>query len=281
MATANTVIIPAVYSGVVQEKIKGIVKISQLADELGFLEGNAGDTVTFPVFKSISDAVLMAKGDAITPEMLNQDSTSKKISQYGKAVRVLDIDSLTALGNFVDNASKQQATTFARALDLELVKDIDATCLLKSATAQAKSLTEDDLINGFQMFGDDQNNEDMAGIVVNSLLAPSFYKMDGFVKADITYSVVGNGAIWNGCIGYYRGTIPVILSDVGTFDTVKSEVKSYIIKKNSLAIMPKRNVNIELEREAKLKATDVVGDYIFATGLIDRTGCVILRKSIV
>ena len=281
MATANTVIIPQVFAEVVQEKIKGVVRISQLADVLGDLSGNVGDTVTFPVFKSIADAVLMAKGDAITPELLNQDSTSKKIVQYGKAVRIFDIDSLTALGNFVENASTQEATIFGRALDNELVKDIDATCLLKYAVANAKALTEDDLIGGFQMFADDQNNEDMAGIVVNSLLAPSFYKMDGFVKADLTYTASGNGVITNGCIGFYRGTIPVILSDVNTFDTAKAECKSYIIKKGSLGIIPKRNVDIELEREAKEKCTDVVGDYIFAVGLLDRTGCVILRKSIV
>lgn len=281
MATANTVIIPQVFAEVVQEKIKGVVKISQLADVLGDLSGNVGDTVSFPVFKSIADAVLMAKGDAITPELLNQDSTSKKIVQYGKAVRIFDIDSLTALGNFVENASTQEATIFGRALDGELVKDIDATGLLKFATAQAKTITEDDLIGGFQMFGDDQNNEDMAGIVVNSLLAPSFYKMDGFVKSDLTYTAQGNGVIRNGCIGFYRGTIPVILSDVNTFDTAKVECKSYIIKKGSLGIIPKRNINIELEREAKLKATDVVGDYIFAVGLLDRTGVVILRKTIV
>lgn len=281
MATANTVIIPQVYSGVVQDKMKGVVRISQLAQELGYLEGNVGDSVTFPVFKSISDAVLMAKGDVITPEQLNQDSTSKKIVQYGKAVRIYDIDSLTALGNFVENASNQQSTVFGRALDNELVKDIDATGLLKYAVANAKALTEDDLINGINLFGDDQNNEDMAGIVVNSLLAPSFYKMDGFVKADLTYTASGNGVITNGCIGFYRGTIPVILSDVNTFDTAKAECKSYIIKKGALAKMPKRNVNIELEREAKEKCTDVVGDYIFAVGLLDRTGVVILRKTIV
>lgn len=281
MATANTVIIPQVFAEVVQEKIKGVVKISQLADVLGDLSGNVGDTVSFPVFKSIADAVLMAKGDAITPELLNQDSTSKKIVQYGKAVRIFDIDSLTALGNFVENASTQEATIFGRALDNELVKDIDATGLLKYATAQAKTITEDDLIGGFQLFADDQNNEDMAGIVVNSLLAPSFYKMDGFIKSDITYTAQGNGVIRNGCIGFYRGTIPVILSDVNTFDSAKVETKSYIIKKGSLGIIPKRNVDIELEREAKLKATDVVGDYIFAVGLLDRTGVVILRKTIV
>lgn len=275
------IIVPEVYANLVTEKVKGKVKISQLADTLGVLTGEVGNTVTFPMFKALSDAVLMAKGDSITPEQLAQTSSNKSIMQYGKGVKVYDIEDLTALGRMLENGAEQQARIFARALDNEMVKDIDTNAILKSATVGANEITESELINGFTLFGDEQDNDEFAGVVINSLLAPSFYAMNGFIKSDVTYSKEGNGIIRNGVIGFYRGTIPVILSDVNTYDSTKLECKSYIIKKGALGIMPKRNVLVEEQRHAETKSTDLYADYIFACGLIQKDGVAILRKTIV
>lgn len=274
------IIVPEVYANLVTEKVKGKVKISQLADTLGVLTGEVGNTVTFPMFKALDDAVLMAKGDSITPEQLTQTSSNKTIVQYGKGVKVYDIEDLTALGRMLENGAEQQARIFAKALDNEMVKDIDANVILKSATQLPQIITESEIIDGFQLFGDEQDNDEFAGIVVNSLLAPSFYTMDGFVKSDITYSKEGNGVITNGVVGYYRGSIPVILSDVNTYDSTKAECKSYIIKKGALGIMPKRNVLVEEQRHAETKSTDLYADYIFACGLIQKDGVAVLRKTI-
>ena len=273
------VIVPEVYAQMVTEKVKGRIKISALADNIGVLQGGVGDTVTFPMFKALSDAELMQKGTQITPEELSQESSSKKIMQFGKGVKVYDIEDLTALGRMLENGAEQQARIFARALDNEMVKDIDTNAILKSQS-QARIITEEDLNDAFLLFGDEQDNEDFAGIVVNSLLAPSFYRMNGFVKNDMTYAKEGNGIIKNGVIGYFRGTIPVILSDVNTYDGTLNECKSYIIKKGALGVMPKRNILIEEQRDASTKSTDLYADYIFACGLIQKDGVVVVRATI-
>lgn len=277
---ANTIIVPDVYAQMTTEKVKGKIKIASMATTLGELTGNVGDTVTFPMFKALSDAELMAKGDKITLEELSQTSSGKKIVQYGKGVKVYDVDDLTALGSFIENASEQQSRLFAKALDNEMVKDIDTNAILKSSVANAKAITELELNSAMQNFGDEQDNDEFAGIVVNSLLVPSFYAMDGFVNATKTYAKDGNGKIQNGVIGYFRGSIPVIVADSNTYDTTLNECKTYIIKKGSLGIMPKRNVLVELEREASTKSTNVFADMIFACGLIQKDGVVICRKTI-
>lgn len=279
---ANTVIIPDVYEQIVTEKTKQKVRISNMATTIGALQGNVGDTVKFPMFKALSDAELMTKGSAITTEELSQTSTSKEIKQFGKGVEVYDIDDLTALGNFINNAQEQQSRIFSKALDDEMVKDIDANVILKKATTQANALLESELIDAFQLFGDEQDNSDFSngGIVVNSKLVPSFYQMDGFVSTSKTYAKTGNGEIVNGCIGYFRGSIPVVVTDTNTYDSTLKECKSYIIKNDALGIMPKRGLNIELEREAKYKRTNVFADIVFACGLIQIDGVVVVRKTI-
>ena len=279
---ANTVIIPDVYAQMTTEKVKGKVRISNMAVTLGELSGNVGDTVKFPLFKALSDAELMEKGDKITTEELSQTSTSKKIMQYGKGVKVYDIDDLTALGQFIDNAQEQQARIFAKALDDEMVKDIDANVILKKATLQADSILESELVDAFQLFGDEQDNSDFSngGIVVNSKLVPSFYAMDGFVSTSKTYAKTGNGEIINGVIGYFRGSIPVCVADTNTYDSTLKECKSYIIKNGALGIMPKRGLNVEEQRDASTKSTDVYADMIFACGLIQIDGVAVVRKTI-
>ena len=276
------IIIPEIYSQLLTEKVKGIVKISNLAVDLGELGefSQEGDSITFPQFCALSDAELVVKGTAISTEELKQTSTKKSVKHYGKGVKIYDIDALEGKGNFLENAVSQQARIFAVALDNEMVTDIDTNAILKSATAGAKALTESELQGAFQLFGDEQDNNDFAGIVINSQLLPSFYAMDGFVSSNKTYTAEGNGEIVNGCVGYFRGTIPVILSDVNTFDSTKNECKSYIIKKGALGRKDKRAMLVEVERNASMKCNNVFADEMFACGLVQKDGVVIIRKTI-
>lgn len=277
------IIIPEVYSEVLKEKTEGQVKIAQFAVELQGLDEFAeeGDKVSFPRWSALSDAEDLTKGNAITAEQLAQTKVTKTVKHKAKGVTIYDIDAREGKGNFVENAVMQQARIFAKAYDDELVKDIDSNATLKGATAGASAITEAELINGLNLFGDDQDNDSFDGIVINSKLLPSFYSMDGFTNLNKSYVAEGNGVIVNGVIGYYRGTIPVVLSDVNTYDSTKSECKSYIIKKNALGKKSKTNgTNIELERDASKKATNVYADDMFVVGLIDTEGVAILRKTI-
>lgn len=276
------IIIPELYSKMLQEKIEGKVRISNYAVDLGEVGNFAqeGDSITFPQFSALSEAELLTRGAKINTEELKQTTSKKEIKHYAKGVSILDIDALTGKGNFEENAINQQAEIFARARDKEMVADIDTNAVLKSATAQATAITEDELIDALNMWGDDQDDSSFDAIVINSKLLPSFYAMDGFVNSTKTYVKDGNGVIINGAIGTYR-TIPVVLSNVGTYDNTLNECKSYILKKGALGKKDKKDgVDIELDRKAEYKRTDVYADEIFVVGLIQKDGVCIVRKTI-
>lgn len=275
----GNLIIPEVYAGIVREKFEGKVKVANLATDLGILKNTTvGDTVTFPKFRTITDPVEVIKGQAIDVETLEQTSSQAIIKQVGKAVRVYDIDDLTAFGNFIQEAATQQATVFARKLDLDLIEEAK-TSVLKHSVADATKLTSTDLNEALNLYGDEQDTEDFAGIVINSLLLPSLYEMNEFIDKTRTIVSDENGIVRNGLVGFYRN-IPIFLSDHGTYDDANQAPISLIIKKNSLAYMTKREINIELEREAKYKATDVVADFIYAVKLVDDAGVVVLQKTV-
>lgn len=276
------IIIPEIYTSMLTEKIKGRVRISNYAVDLGVLGdfSQEGDSITFPQFSALSEAELLARGAEISTEELKQTSTKKTVKHYAKGVSILDVDALEGKGNFLENAINQQADLFARSRDKECVEDILANAILKSATADAKAMTETELINALNLFGDDQDDSSFDAIVINSLTLPSFYQMEGFVNSTKTYANDGNGKIQNGVVGYYR-TIPVVLSNVNTFDSTKSECITFILKKGALGKKDKKNgVETEIDRVAKAKRTDIYSDEMFVIGLINKTGVAVVRKTI-
>lgn len=274
-----TLIKPVIYAPIVTQKFEGKVVISNLAMDLGVLSGDVGETVSFPMFNAIGNCVELKKGTEIETEELSQSESKATIKQIAKGISIYDTDNLTALGQMIENGANQQGTVFARKIDSDLIAECDKTTL-KVATVGATEITAIELNKGLSLFGDEQDTSEMAGIVVNSMLSASFYAMPEFTDANKTYNGVnGNGIVENGCIGYFRG-IPVLITDKDTLDTTNSECKSYIIKKGALAKMFKRGINIEDERRASFKRTDLFGDVIYAVKMVNTEGVVVLRKTI-
>jgi hypothetical protein len=271
---------PNVYAELVREKFVGRVKVLQLASDLGMIPEFAshGETIVFPKWSLISDATEMAKGTPLVPEELQQTQTTATVKQVGKAIRVFDSENLTAIGNQLDEGARQTSIVMARKIDTDLIAEM-LTSDLKSATANAKAITSIELDNALQLYGDERDVDDFAGIIVNSLLIPSFMGMKEFVDAMNTTVTTNNGIVRNGLLGFFRG-IPVYVSDKGTYNTSSNECITFIIKKNALGYKMKKNIDIELEREAKLKATDIVADMMYAVKLVADDGVVIVKKTI-
>lgn len=272
-------IVPVVYSALVRENFLGKVKIATLATNLGLLKDTTvGGTVSFPKFKTVSDASEVVRGTASEISELSQDEPTAVIKMVDKIVRVYDIDDMTALGNLINESVSQEAIVMARKLDADLAVEA-LTSPLKSATAGASAITATELNQALLLFGDEQDADEMAGIVVNSLVAGSFYNMPEFVsmRQDTT---LGNGVVVKSVIGYFRG-IPVIMTDKGTFDSAKAECVTFIIKKDALAYMEKKGIDVQEEVELKLHCSDIVGTYVYAVKLINDAGVVVVRKTIV
>lgn len=271
---------PEVYAQLVTEKFKGRVKVMQLAQDLGEIDGfkEVGETIVFPKWKLINLPTEMTKGTALVPEELGQESSTATIKQVGKAIRVYDSENLTALGNQVDQGVSQTSTVFARKLDDDLVAEMKKAPFKSTIMAEGNQITDLDLQNAMLNFGDDRDVESFAGIIINSLLINSFYKMPNFVSKDNHLSVEGNGIQHNGLLGYYNG-IPVFVSDKSTYDEVKKECITFIIKKGALGYKMKREMNVETDREVLTKSTLIATDMIYAVKLIADDGVVVIKKT--
>lgn len=272
---------PEVYAPLVREKFEGKIKIGKMAVNLGYLSNTTvGETVTFPKWKLLSDATDVVKGTPIGTESLDQDSSTATIKMVApKGTQIYDMDNLTMLGNAVNEAADQHGKIIARKLDADLIAEA-LTSPLKSATAGAKVITGTELLTALTLYGDERDVSDFAGIVINSLLLPSFIGMTEFTSVEKTFNAQGNGIIEGGLVGYFLG-IPVVMTDKGTYDATAQECITFIIKKNSLGYMTKRDINTEEEREASYKRTTIYSDMIYAVKLLADDGIVVVRKTIV
>lgn len=277
---ANTLLKSEVITQMVNEKMKGKEKLLGLAGDLGNLPNGvqAGDTFTMIKFKHLAEMVDLEKGGTIATENIVSTKSSETIEHKAKGIKLLDIERETTIGgkSVLDMKIEDMADIRVRAIEKSLGDKL-VQAPLKYAVAGVNAITANEINLALQTgFGDDQDTDSFAGIVVNSRVATGFYSMDEFVKADLTHTAQGNGIVRGGVIGTFRG-IPVIMSDVTTY--VGSECVTFIIKKNSIGYKTVAG-EVEVARNASQKATEVFDDLMFVTGITDDTGVVVLRKTI-
>jgi len=276
------IFIPEIFADAINEKLGTTLRFGSVAFDATSLVSdikNAGDTMHFPKLKRSATVESVVKGTALTPAVIDMKDSEAKIKYIGSAFRIFDSEKAQIKGSVQDKIIEQVSTEMAKTIDTDLSAAIDKEAVLKSAVAEACAITSAELQTAIDNFGDNVDTDTFAAIVINSRLRSSFVGMSEFVNTALTYQTNGNAIVQNGVIGHYFG-IPVIVTNNGTYDSVTSECKTYIVKKDALGYVFQKNITLEEEREAKLLATDVVASSLYATKLLDETGVVICRKTI-
>lgn len=278
------IITPEIFANAVNAKMDTTLRIGRVAfdatDALG-VDGirEAGSTIVFPKLNRVVTAVDVVKGTPLTPATIAMTDTKAVIHQLGASARVFDVEAAQIQGNVMNGMVLQVAESMAKRIDADLVTAMDTDAVYKVATGVVDQVTPDELEEAFSYFNDEIDTDSFAAIIVNSRVVPSFIGMKQFVENTLTYQTDNNGIVVNGVIGKYRG-VPVIVCNNNTYDTAKSESKTYFVKKNVLAYFFQKNILVEEERESKLLATDIIASTLYATKLLDPKGVVILRKTI-
>ena len=275
--TINTnVIVPEVYAQLVREKIKGKVKVAQFLVNLGDLHGKVGEVIKFPKWGYIGDAKDWAINTPMEVTQMKQTETSATIKAIqAPAVKVADYDNEVELGNAIEEAASQQAIAVGRKYDTDAIA-CALTSPLKYQLATKNTVTQDEMIAMLGLYGDDRDSQDFDAIVVSSLFAKDFYKMDMFTSRERTMTKDGNGIAVNGVIGEFLG-IPVVLSD-RLYDSTNTEGFILVMKKNAISIIPKESPFAEASRDEGLRQTTIYLSQFYAMALTDDTAVVVAKK---
>lgn len=276
------IITPTVFADAVNEKLGVSLKLTMLADDVTNEVAEiteCGSEINFPKYNRVVEVGEITKGTPMTPKEVSMSENKAPIKQTGDSIRIYDKDEVQIKGNTIDKMAEQLAQGMAKDLDESLGDTMLAKATKKSPQANATSVTADEIFTALALFGDDMDTDRFKGIAINSRLLPSFLKMDEFTSVEKTYQSGGNGLIKNGLIGYFVG-IPVYLTNNKTWDSSESETITYIAQKGAVGYVKQKDVNIEVEREAKLLANDICASSLYATNVLDADGLVILRKTV-
>ncbi|MDD3323354.1 MAG: hypothetical protein PHS59_18110 [Paludibacter sp.] len=266
----------------INEKLGVSLKMGQLAvdatNEVADIT-TCGDEINFPKYERVATVGNVTKGTALVPAEVSMTENKATIKQTGGSIRVYDKDAKQIKGATLDNMASQLVDAMVQDLDSSLSATMDAEATKKSPTASATAITFDEVLNAMALFGDSVEADSWSGLAINSRLLPSFLKMDEFTSVEKTYQSANNGIIKNGLVGYILN-IPVVLTNNGTYDSTLSECKSYMIKKGALGYVKQQDVTLEIEREGKLLANDIIVSDLYATKVMDADGIVIIRKTV-
>lgn len=245
----NNLIDPEVFADYVDQKYVDKGVFTALATVDSTLEGNVGDTLSFPSYGYIGPASEVAEGEEIGTEILTATSTPVKVKKIAKGIEISDEAMLSALGNPMEEGASQVAISLADYSDNDLKASIDEANVLRLLV---DGMSSDNIVDAIALWGEDLNDKPFALVTSGKGLA-ALRKDDDFINA----SEMQTSAMIRGTVGSIWGANIIPSNKV-------TNGGGYLIKQGALRIVTKRGVNAEPKRKPETKTTALYTDKIYA-----------------
>ena len=228
-ATKRTNLIdPQVLGAYLDVKLINAIKLSPLVNVDNTLVGQPGSKLELPKYEYIGAAEEVAEGAAMVPVALNATSEEVQVKKAGKAVSISDEAMLAAYGDPVNEIGNQLLLAMADRIEADLYEAMATATLTHDAAAFDKDAVADALVK----FGEDIEGE------MYLFIAPKDFAA---LRKDPDFIHVDNGVV-TGARGMIHGCTVVVSNRVG-------EKEAYIMKPGALALVMKRNVMVEADRD--------------------------------
>ena len=238
---------PQVLGAYLDVKLIDKIKLAPIAEVNRELEGRPGSTITFPKWGYIGDADDLAEGAALSYTDIAESTVDIKVKKVAKGVSITDEAVLSGYGNPVEQIGQQLLTAVASKIEADMY---DAVKNEKKATRDTvgcfthtiagEKFAKEDIIDMRAKFGEDQEGEMV--LFVNPAEFAKLAKDRDFVQ-------IQQGAqIISGEMGMLYGVRLVVANRVPAG-------KPFLMKPGALAIVMKRNVMVESERDMDHFAT--------------------------
>lgn len=303
---------PQVMAQMIGAKVEKKVRFMPYVKLDTTLQGQSGDTITVPKYGYIGDAVDVAEGEEIPTRQLSVSSETHTVKKIGIGGIITDEAVLSGYGNPQGTLTSQMATSITQKLDNDVLEELYGT---KTFFTSTDVLSYETLVNAIDVFNEEENTDKVMWVhphqVTQLRLDPNFISKDkyqGQVTVDGEIGTIANTRIipskkvmlveyvhdasgtevTSENLKTYEGkTFPSV--KVG--DKVKAVTSKYyanpIVKLNgdneteddteALTCFLKRDTNIETERQAKFRQTEVTGDKIYVVAVTNEKKIVIAK----
>ncbi len=256
-------IIPEVLAPMMQAQLEKKLRFASFVEVDSTLQGQPGDTLTFPAFVYSGDAQVVAEGEKIPTDILETKKREAKIRKIAKGTSITDEALLSGYGDPQGEQVRQHGLAHANKVDNDVLEALMGAKLTVNA-----DITK---LNGLQSAIDKFNDEDLEPMVlfINPLDAG---KLRGDASTNFTRATeLGDDIIVKGAFGEALGAI-IVRSN-------KLEAGTAILaKKGAVKLILKRDFFLEVARDASTKTTALYSDKHYVAYLYDESKAVKITK---
>lgn len=266
---------PEVMADMVSAKVDKKVRVLPYAKVDTTLQGQAGDTISVPKYAYIGEAVDVAEGDDIPVRQMAVASEQYKIKKAAIGGVLTDEAVLSGYGNPVGELTNQMALSIGGKCDTDGYEE-----LVKAPTAYsaAGAISYEEIVKAIDLFEEETNTEKVMFVhpkqATQLRLDPNFISKDKYgnqVMVDGEIGMVGNARIVASKkvrveSGAYLNPIVKLEEDTESEDASPA-----------LTIFLKRDTNVETDRIARNRTTEVTGDKMYVVALTNETKVIVAK----
>ena len=253
MATTqfSNMINPEVMAEMISAKVAKKVAVIPFAKVDTTLQGQAGNTITIPVFGYIGDAANVAEGASIGASALTTTHKQFTIKKIAKGVDITDEAILSGYGDPVGEANRQLIMAISQKIDQDAIDALDGAAKYMSS---GYKISYAGIVDAIDLFEEEYNSEKV--IFVHPKQVSQLRKDADFTSAD--KYVNGNYIAMNGEIGKIANCRVVVSKRVKE-NAENTTYVNPIVKLTydaeteqetpALTIFLKRNVMVETSRD--------------------------------
>lgn len=252
----SNIIIPEVMEASISAKLPNAIKFAPLSLMTNTLAGKPGDTLSMPKYAYAGDAAIVPEGEAIPVEALTQSKTTATVKKAAKAIGVTD----EALGAGMDVLNEIESQ-----IVMAVASKIDADCIAALGTVKPNmSITlETDISAAGVSAALVKFGEEIEGPKVLFVTPAQAH----ILRNELVAIPASSQIIYDGAIGMLMGCQVVITARL-------PQNTNFIVKPGAVRIETKKAVEIETDREALKKTTNVIADQHYVAFLYDESKAV-------
>ena len=266
---------PEVMADMVSAKVDKKVRVIPYAKVDTTLQGQAGDTINVPKYAFIGEAVDVAEGEDIPVRQMAVTSKPYTVKKAAIGGILTDEAVLSGYGNPVGELTNQMALSIGGKCDTDGYEE-----LVKAPTAYsaAGAISYEEIVKAIDLFEEETNTEKVMFVhpkqATQLRLDPNFIdksKYGNQVMVDGEIGMVGNARIVASKkvrveSGSYLNPIVKLEEDTETEDASPA-----------LTIFLKRDTNVETDRIARNRTTEVTGDKMYVVALTNETKVIVAK----
>ena len=280
MTKLENLINPEVMSSIISAKVEKKVAVMPFAKVDTTLQGQAGNTITIPVFGYIGDGHDVAEGESIGAEQLTTTDKQFTVKKIGKGVDLTDEAILSGYGDPVGEANKQLAMAIAQKVDQDAIDALYGASL--SFDGSANKISYAGIVDAIDVFEEEYNTEKV--LFINPKQLSQLRKDADFTSAD--KYVNGNYIAVNGEVGKIANCRVVVSKRIKESEDTTAYVNP-IVKINfdteteeatpALTVFLKRNVMVETSRDIDKQVNMIRASENYVVALTDESKVVLAK----